>query len=74
MNNIFSDTSSVFAIIITYNPNIDYLRRLATELATQVERVIVVDNGSGNADGDARVQPGDIPHGTRSIDMHLRSI
>lgn len=61
MNNIFSDTSSVFAIIITYNPNIDYLRRLATELATQVERVIVVDNGSGNAD-DLSVLCGESAH------------
>lgn len=48
MNNISFDVSGVFAIIITYNPKVDYLRRLVTELAMQVERIIVVDNGSGN--------------------------
>lgn len=50
VNNISFDTSGVFAIVITYNPKIDYLRRLAAELLTQVEQLIVVDNGSDNAD------------------------
>jgi len=48
VNNISFDVSGVFSIIITYNPKVDYLRRLVTELAMQVERIIVVDNGSGN--------------------------
>lgn len=49
MNNISFDVAGVFAIVVTYNPELDYLRRLAAELAAQVERLIVVDNGSGNA-------------------------
>ena len=48
MNNIPFDVSGVFAIIVTYNPKIEYLRRLVAELAAQVEKIIVVDNGSGN--------------------------
>lgn len=51
MNNICIDASGVYAIIITYNPEIDYLRRLTAALAGQVERVIVVDNGSANSAG-----------------------
>lgn len=61
MNNISFDVSGVFAIVVTYNPKLDYLQRLAAELATQVERVIIVDNGSGNA-ADLSVLCGGQPH------------
>jgi len=41
-------TGSVHAIVVTYNPTPDYLWRLIASLADQVEKIIVVDNGSAN--------------------------
>ncbi len=41
-------TGSVYAIVVTYNPAPDHLWRLTSCLAGQVEKIIVVDNGSVN--------------------------
>lgn len=41
-------TGSVYAIVVTYNPTPDHLWRLTSCLAGQVEKIIVVDNGSAN--------------------------
>lgn len=40
----------VTAIIVTYNPEEDLLRRQNTSLASQVDNIIYVDNGSENVD------------------------
>lgn len=41
---------SVTAIIVTYNPEEDLLRRQNTSLASQVDSIIYVDNGSENVE------------------------
>ena len=48
MNNIFHGGMGLAAIIITYNPALDHLWRLTSALAGQVEKIILVDNGSAN--------------------------
>jgi len=39
---------SVAAVVVTYEPCIDKLQRLLRAIATQVEHVLVIDNGSSN--------------------------
>ncbi|WP_295799634.1 glycosyltransferase family 2 protein [uncultured Treponema sp.] len=39
---------NVSAVIITFNPNINDLQKLLQSLVPQVEKIIIVDNGSGN--------------------------
>ncbi len=41
---------NVSAVIITFNPNINDLQKLLQSLEPQVEKIIIVDNGSGNTD------------------------
>ncbi|WP_250854450.1 glycosyltransferase [Escherichia coli] len=41
--------AKVLAIIVTYNPEIIRLTECINSLAPQVERVILVDNGSNNS-------------------------
>lgn len=40
--------SKVVAVVVTYHPDIDVLHRLISAIAFQVDRVVVVDNGSSN--------------------------
>lgn len=42
--------AKVLAIIVTYNPEIIRLTECINSLAPQVERIILVDNGSNNSD------------------------
>ena len=48
MNKFASGATGVFAIIVTYNPVPAHVLRLTTSLASQVDTIIVVDNGSAN--------------------------
>lgn len=43
-------TSNVLAVIVSYNPEILVLKKLALELANQSCDVLIIDNGSNNAD------------------------
>lgn len=63
MSNIGVKEAAVFAIVVTYNPQVADLRRLTSALATQVNKILVVDNGSANiaelsalSRGDERIQ------------------
>lgn len=63
MNNIFIGEMGVFAIVITYNPTLGHLWRLISALTGQVEKIILVDNGSANlaelrsaCDGQAQIE------------------
>lgn len=63
MSNIGVKEAAVFAIVVTYNPQVADLRRLTSALATQVNKILVVDNGSANiaelstlSSGDERIQ------------------
>lgn len=42
--------SATWAVVVTYHPEPDQIRRLLSDLQGQVAQVIVVDNGSGNTD------------------------
>ena len=44
---------TVFAIIVTYNPDMSLLRRSAGSLVPQVSRLYIIDNGSARADAIA---------------------
>lgn len=48
MNNLSCNKKGVFAIIVAYNPNLINIFRLISILNHQVEKIIVVDNGSAN--------------------------
>ncbi|OBV37628.1 glycosyltransferase family 2 protein [Janthinobacterium psychrotolerans] len=48
MNNICSGKMDVVAIVVTYNPLLANVWRLTAALAAQVDKIIVVDNGSAN--------------------------
>ncbi|MCU7905880.1 MAG: glycosyltransferase family 2 protein [Candidatus Thiodiazotropha sp. (ex Epidulcina cf. delphinae)] len=44
-----SDSVNILAIVVTYHPESKALLRLLDRLEKQVERILVVDNGSGDA-------------------------
>ncbi|KAB8043345.1 glycosyltransferase family 2 protein [Janthinobacterium aquaticum] len=48
MKNSSCNRKGVFAIIVAYNPNLINILRLISILNHQVEKIIVVDNGSAN--------------------------
>lgn len=48
MNNLSSDACGVFAIVVTFNPTLGHVQHLISALAEQVEKIILVDNGSAN--------------------------
>ena len=41
-------TDRVLAVVVSYNPDINVLTKLLDSLSSQVEQVVVVDNGSAN--------------------------
>ena len=40
--------SEIYAVIVTYNPNLDLLAKLILSLQEQVGGIVIVDNGSEN--------------------------
>jgi rhamnosyltransferase len=46
MTAVFESTAFVTAIVVSYNPSLDTFERLLDALRNQVDRVLVVDNGS----------------------------
>lgn len=49
----------IYALVISYNPNISQLKASVNSLSKQVEKVIIVDNGSSNF---SEIQNIDIPN------------
>ena len=47
--------ANVAAVVVTYNPSFEMLLRLLNATSTQVGRILVVDNGSNDADRVARI-------------------
>ena len=41
-----SNTNGLLAVVITYQPNLEHLEQLLNALASQVESILIVDNGS----------------------------
>lgn len=41
----------VCAIVVAFNPDLDRLRVVLDKLTSQVERIVIVDNGSANLGG-----------------------
>lgn len=39
---------SVFAVVVTYNPNVDLLKKMINSLSNQVSGIVIVDNASIN--------------------------
>src|SRR5437899_2419096 len=44
-----NDVSIVAAIIVSYNPTVKRIEELLLSLSTQVDKIIVIDNGSENS-------------------------
>jgi rhamnosyltransferase len=44
------NASNIFAIVVTYNPNLDLLHNQYSSLNNQIDGIIYVDNGSSNID------------------------